>query len=105
VEHQKSLGRHVIMHVGMIAGLKVKYPGTKVIDPKERDKAFVLIFGYAHGVIDIGKLHKSSKQDAQIKLRAFSGLMSTGVLEWWNSGMMGPECNIPTFHFVRAPRL
>src|SRR4030095_3361985 len=60
LQYKKRLGRHVVMHVGVIAWLKVENPRTKGLVAEKRHKAFVFAIGHAHGVVDIGKLHRSS---------------------------------------------
>src|SRR5262245_5875463 len=54
----------MIMHVGVIAWLKVEYPRAKSFAAKKRHKAFFLILGHAHGVVDTGKFHDSSANPA-----------------------------------------
>src|SRR6516165_6347774 len=41
LQDEKSLGRQVIVHIGVFAGAKVKYPGAKRFSSKQRDKTFI----------------------------------------------------------------
>src|ERR1044071_8145144 len=50
----------MVMHVGMLAGPEIKYPGTKVVVSEERDETLVFIFCSIDGLVDIGELHDSS---------------------------------------------
>src|SRR5215468_6804049 len=60
LKHQKGLWRHVIVHVGVIARLEVKDPGTKSVCAKEPHEPLAFLSGSAHGVINICKFHEGS---------------------------------------------
>src|SRR5262245_48022045 len=57
----------MIMHVGVIAGLKVEYPRTKTIRAEKRHEALFLMLGHVHGVIDISKFHIASANSAWLE--------------------------------------
>src|SRR5919106_289718 len=52
----------MVMHVGVVARLKIEYPRTKTIRAKQRHESLFLILSHAHGVVDIGKFHSSSSK-------------------------------------------
>jgi hypothetical protein len=57
LQHQKGLGGQVIVHICMVTGEEIKYPGTKTVRAEERDKSLIFFLGRPHGVVDICKFH------------------------------------------------